>query len=136
MGNDERACIEWSVQLLNCRWPEVIARSGLLGRQNDQRFVVNLLLNFTYVLVPSWAGRVPYRFIPRDTAVEDTRQTRTSAFSFQGKHVDLRIIGERLNVKTVLEGSVRKAGNRVRITAQLIMSRMVIICGPNGTAAS
>ncbi|MGA9882893.1 MAG: protein kinase [Candidatus Acidiferrales bacterium] len=45
---------------------------------------------------------------------------RTSAFSFKGKHVDLRIIGERLNVKTVLEGSVRKAGNRVRITAQLI----------------
>jgi len=37
---------------------------------------------------------------------------RTSAFSFKGKHVDLRIVGERLNVKTVLEGSVRKAGNR------------------------
>jgi serine/threonine protein kinase len=45
---------------------------------------------------------------------------RTSAFSFKGKHVDLRIVGERLNVKTVLEGSVRKAGNRVRIMAQLI----------------
>jgi serine/threonine protein kinase len=44
---------------------------------------------------------------------------RTSAFSFKGKHVDLRIAGERLNVKTVLEGSVRKAGNRVRIMAQL-----------------
>ncbi len=45
---------------------------------------------------------------------------RTSAFSFKGKHVDLRIVGERLNVKTVLEGSVRKAGSRVRIMAQLI----------------
>ena len=45
---------------------------------------------------------------------------RTSSFSFKGKHVDLRIVGERLNVKTVLEGSVRKAGNRVRIMAQLI----------------
>jgi serine/threonine protein kinase/tetratricopeptide (TPR) repeat protein len=45
---------------------------------------------------------------------------RTSAFSFKGKHVDLRIVGERLNVKTVLEGSVRRAGNRVRIMAQLI----------------
>ena len=44
---------------------------------------------------------------------------RTSAFSFKGKHVDLRIIGERLNVKTVLEGSVRRAGNRLRIVAQL-----------------
>ena len=45
---------------------------------------------------------------------------RTSAFSFKGKHVDLRIVGERLNVKTVLEGSVRKAGSHLRITAQLI----------------
>ena len=45
---------------------------------------------------------------------------RTSAFSFKNKHVDLRIVGERLNVKTVLEGSVRKYGNRVRIMAQLI----------------
>jgi eukaryotic-like serine/threonine-protein kinase len=45
---------------------------------------------------------------------------RTSAFSFKNKHVDLRIVGERLSVKTVLEGSVRKAGNRVRIMAQLI----------------
>jgi adenylate cyclase len=45
---------------------------------------------------------------------------RTSAFSFKGKYVDLRIVGERLNVKTVLESSVRKAGHRLRITAQLI----------------
>lgn len=45
---------------------------------------------------------------------------RTSAFSFKGKHVDLRVIGEELNVRTVLEGSVRKAGNRLRITAQLV----------------
>jgi adenylate cyclase len=44
---------------------------------------------------------------------------RTSAFSFKGKHVDLRIIGERLNVRNVLTGSVRKSGNRLRITAQL-----------------
>jgi len=45
---------------------------------------------------------------------------RTSSFSFKGKHVDLRVVGERLNVRTVLEGSVRKAGNRLRITAQLV----------------
>jgi TolB-like protein len=45
---------------------------------------------------------------------------RTSAFSFKGKHVDLRTVGESLNVTTVLEGSVRKSGNRLRITAQLI----------------
>ena len=45
---------------------------------------------------------------------------RTSSFSFKGKHVDLRLIGEQLNVRTVLEGSVRKSGNRLRITAQLV----------------
>lgn len=45
---------------------------------------------------------------------------RSSAFSFKGKHVDLRVIGEKLNVRTVLEGSVRKAGNRLRITVQLV----------------
>ena len=46
--------------------------------------------------------------------------SRTSAFCFKGKDVDLRTIGKQLNVNNVLEGSVRKAGNRLRITAQLI----------------
>src|SRR5215470_12047163 len=45
---------------------------------------------------------------------------RTSAFSFKGKDVDLRDIGRRLGVETVLEGSVRKAGNRLRVNAQLV----------------
>jgi tetratricopeptide (TPR) repeat protein len=45
---------------------------------------------------------------------------RTSAFAFRGEKIDVREIGRKLNVKTVLEGSVRKAGNRLRITAQLI----------------
>ena len=45
---------------------------------------------------------------------------RTSAFSFKGTRDDLRTIGEKLNVATVLEGSVRKARNRLRVTAQLI----------------
>ncbi len=44
---------------------------------------------------------------------------RTSAFSFKGKSDDLRTIGEKLNVTTVLDGSVRRAGDRVRITVQL-----------------
>ena len=46
--------------------------------------------------------------------------SRTSAFHFKGKDVDIPTIAQRLNVATVLEGSVRKAGKRVRITAQLI----------------
>jgi serine/threonine protein kinase/tetratricopeptide (TPR) repeat protein len=44
---------------------------------------------------------------------------RASSFAFKGSHPGLRAIGERLNVRTVLEGSVRRSGNRVRITAQL-----------------
>jgi serine/threonine-protein kinase len=45
---------------------------------------------------------------------------RTSAFSFRGKKVDVREIGRRLNVGAVLAGSVRKAGAKLRITAQLV----------------
>jgi adenylate cyclase len=45
---------------------------------------------------------------------------RTSAFSFKGKNLDVREIGKTLDVKTLLEGSVRKAGNHLRITTQLI----------------
>ena len=46
--------------------------------------------------------------------------SRTSAFSFKGKSVDIPTVAQKLNVATVLEGSVRKAGKRVRITAQLV----------------
>ncbi|MFY9607122.1 MAG: protein kinase [Blastocatellia bacterium] len=45
---------------------------------------------------------------------------RTSAFFFKGKNTDVRKIGQKLNVGAVLEGSLRKAGNRLRITAQLV----------------
>ena len=45
---------------------------------------------------------------------------RTSAFAFKGKHEDVRRIAEALGVTKVLEGSVRKAGNRIRVMAQLI----------------
>ena len=55
------------------------------------------------------------------TKVEGLRVvSRTSVFAFKGKDQDIRKIGEQLNVSHVVEGSVRKAGNRVRITAQLI----------------
>jgi len=45
---------------------------------------------------------------------------RTSAFSFRGKEADVREIGTRLNVEHILEGSVRRAGSRIRVTAQLV----------------
>ena len=45
---------------------------------------------------------------------------RNSSFTYKGKSVDIRKVGQELGVTSVLEGSIRKAGNRVRITAQLI----------------
>ena len=45
---------------------------------------------------------------------------RTSSFYFKGEHADLATIAHRLNVASVLEGSVRRSGNTVRVTAQLI----------------
>jgi TolB-like protein/tetratricopeptide (TPR) repeat protein len=49
--------------------------------------------------------------------------SRSSAFSYKGKAIDLGTIGKQLDVAHVLEGSVRKAGNAVRITVQLIDAR-------------
>ena len=48
---------------------------------------------------------------------------RTSAFAFKGKNEDLRTIGEKLGVENVLEGSLRKDGDQIRVTAQLINAR-------------
>jgi TolB-like protein len=45
---------------------------------------------------------------------------RTSAFAFKGKNEDLRTVGQKLNVSHVLEGSVRKSGDQIRISTQLI----------------
>lgn len=53
--------------------------------------------------------------------IEDMKVAgRTSSFKFKGQNEDLKLIGEQLGVSNILEGSVRKSGNRVRITAQLI----------------
>ena len=55
------------------------------------------------------------------TKIKDLRvPATTSSFSFRDKQRDIQEIGEKLNVETVLRGSVQKAGNRVRITSQLI----------------
>jgi TolB-like protein/Tfp pilus assembly protein PilF len=55
------------------------------------------------------------------TKIQDLRiPARTSSFSFKGGDHDIQEIGERLNVKTVLEGSVQRAGNELRVTVKLI----------------
>lgn len=48
---------------------------------------------------------------------------RTSSFAFKGRNVDIRTVADKLNVTYVLEGSVRKSGNMVRVTVQLVDSR-------------
>src|ERR1700757_487658 len=48
---------------------------------------------------------------------------RTSSFSFKGKNADVGEVANKLNVENVLEGSLRREGNRIRITAQLISAR-------------
>jgi adenylate cyclase len=45
---------------------------------------------------------------------------RSSSFAYKGKNPDIRTVGRELGVRSVLEGSIRRAGNRVRITAQLV----------------
>ena len=58
------------------------------------------------------------------TALSRFRQllvlARNTSFTFKGRSVDVKAVARELNVRYVLEGSVRKAGNRVRITVQLI----------------
>jgi len=55
------------------------------------------------------------------TKIEALRvASRTSAFAFKGRNEDIRRIGEQLGVRTVLEGSVRRAGSRLRISAELV----------------
>ena len=54
---------------------------------------------------------------------------RNSSFTYKGRAVDVKQVGRELGVRYVLEGSVRKAGSRVRITGQLIDAARARICG-------
>ena len=58
---------------------------------------------------------------------------RNSTFTYKGQAVDVKQVGRELGVRYVLEGSVRKGGNRVRITAQLIEARPARISGPTAS---
>ncbi len=59
--------------------------------------------------------------INRLTKIENLRvPARTSSFSFKGKEADIQEIGEKLDVENVLEGSIRRSGNRLRVSVQLI----------------
>jgi adenylate cyclase len=60
---------------------------------------------------------------------------RNSSFTYKGRTADVRKIGRELGVRYVLEGSVRKAGNRIRTTAQLVEAETGRIFGPSATTA-
>ena len=57
---------------------------------------------------------------------------RNSSFTYKGRAVDVKQVGRELGVRYVLEGSVRKAANRVRITGQLVDASTGAIFGPTG----
>jgi adenylate cyclase len=61
---------------------------------------------------------------------------RNSSFTYKGRSVDIRTVGRELGVQSVLEGSIRRTGNRVRITAQLIDATPARISGVTGTTAT
>ena len=61
---------------------------------------------------------------------------RNSSFQYKGKSLDIRQVGRELGVRYVLEGSIRRAGDRVRITGQLIDAARAVIGGRNGTIAN
>jgi TolB-like protein len=56
---------------------------------------------------------------------------RNSSFTYEGRAVDVKQVGRELGVRYVLEGSVRKAGNRVRVTGSSLIQRRARICGPS-----
>ena len=61
---------------------------------------------------------------------------RNSSFTYKGKAVKVRQVGRELGVRYVLKGRVRKGGNRLRITAQLIEAHTGNQSGPTGTTAT
>ena len=58
---------------------------------------------------------------------------RNTAFTYKGKHVDLKQIGRELNVRYVLEGSVQRGGSRMRVNVQLIDAETGTISGLSGS---
>jgi serine/threonine protein kinase/Flp pilus assembly protein TadD len=112
---------------------EIIQEFQRVSEQNiSQRINVPAATSQTSIAVMSFADLSPQKdqeyfcdgiaeeLINALSKLEEIRVvSRTSSFQFKGKEQDIRKIGEQLNVGCILEGSVRKAGNRLRITAQL-----------------
>src|SRR5262249_48611611 len=83
----------------------VLPFQNLTGDAEQEYFVDGMVEE-----IPTAIARLPWLFVI----------ARNSAFTYKGKPVDVKQVAQELGVRYVLEGSVRKAGNRVRITGQLI----------------
>jgi TolB-like protein len=83
----------------------VLPFQNMTGDAEQEYFVDGMVEEITTAI-----ARLPWLFVI----------ARNSAFSYKGKPVDVKQVAQELGVRYVLEGSVRKAGNRVRITGQLI----------------
>jgi TolB-like protein len=83
----------------------VLPFQNMTGDAEQEYFVDGMVEEITTAI-----ARLPWLFVI----------ARNSAFTYKGKPVDVKQVAQELGVRYVLEGSVRKAGNRVRITGQLI----------------
>jgi adenylate cyclase len=83
----------------------VLPFQNLTGDAEQEYFVDGMVEEITTAI-----ARLPWLFVI----------ARNSAFTYKGKPVDVKRVAQELGVRYVLEGSVRKAGNRVRITGQLV----------------
>jgi TolB-like protein/Tfp pilus assembly protein PilF/tRNA A-37 threonylcarbamoyl transferase component Bud32 len=98
------------------------AISSVVGQEEAQSIAVLPFVNLSADKENEYFGDgLADEIINAVTKVPELRViARTSAFAFRDKDQDLRTIGHRLGVGTILQGSVRRAGNRIRVTAQLI----------------
>jgi TolB-like protein len=105
------------------------------GRKLDFIIIAVMAIALIYMVADKFIGKPVEQEVERPIKTEksiavlpfvnmsddkDYVAGRTSSFTFKGKNEDLRTVGDALGVSTVLEGSVRRSGDRLRITAQLI----------------
>jgi TolB-like protein/class 3 adenylate cyclase len=111
----------FSVRNQGLRIPERSALQGKL-KQNKKSIAVLPFVNMSSDPENEYfSDGIAEEILNALVRVEGLQVTaRTSSFAFKGKNMDVREIGSQLGVTSILEGSVRKAGNRVRITAQLV----------------
>ncbi|RYY19425.1 MAG: adenylate/guanylate cyclase domain-containing protein, partial [Chitinophagaceae bacterium] len=126
MGYFELKNVEQAVRIFAINEEDIVvpARSMLKGKTKPP---VNRLAVLPFVNMSAdsdneyFSDGITEELLNALTRVKGLQVTsRTSAFAYKGKNTDIREIGTQLNVDRILEGSVRRAGNRVRITAQLI----------------